>query len=30
MTKVAVFKADSYTTKVVDQAMQELLAHLAG
>lgn len=30
MTKVAVVKANSYDTKVVDQAMQELLAHLGG
>ncbi|WP_267886708.1 hypothetical protein [Anaerosinus massiliensis] len=28
MTKVAVVKADTYDTKVVDQAMQELLAPL--
>ncbi|WP_110955053.1 DUF362 domain-containing protein [Anaerosinus massiliensis] len=30
MTKVAVIKADAYDTKVVDQAMQELLSHLGG
>ncbi|MBP2633102.1 MAG: hypothetical protein H6Q70_3730 [Firmicutes bacterium] len=30
MTKVAAVKADSYDTQVVDQAMQELLAHLGG
>ena len=30
MTKVAVVKADSYDTKIVEQAMAELLAHLGG
>ena len=30
MTKVAVVKAESYDTQVVDEAMQELLAHLGG
>lgn len=30
MQKVAVVKADSYDTKVVDEAMKELLAHLGG
>jgi uncharacterized protein (DUF362 family) len=30
MQKVAVVKADSYDTQVVDQAMQELLTHLGG
>ena len=30
MQKVAVIKADSYDQQVVDQAMQELLAHLGG
>lgn len=30
MTKVAVVKADSYDTQVVEQAMAELLTHLGG
>lgn len=30
MQKVAVVKADTYDTKVVDQAIQELLTHLGG
>lgn len=30
MTKVAVVKADSYDTQVVEQAMQDLLTHLGG
>jgi hypothetical protein len=30
MTKVAVVRADSYDTQVVEQAMQDLLAHLGG
>ena len=30
MTKVAVVKADSYDTQVVEQAVAELLTHLGG
>lgn len=30
MQKVAVVKTESYDTQVVEQAMQELLAHLGG
>lgn len=30
MTKVAVAKANSYETQIVEQAMEELLAHLGG